>query len=44
MTTHKERDVAKTEQGEGASPEQKAIEGEKKFHKRRRRHRRRFHK
>jgi len=30
--------------GEGAGPEQKAPEGEKKFHKRRRRHRRRFHK
>jgi cell fate regulator YaaT (PSP1 superfamily) len=30
--------------GEGAGPEQKTPEGEKKFHKRRRRHRRRFHK
>ena len=30
--------------GEGAGPEQKATEGAKKFHKRRRRHRRRFHK
>ena len=30
--------------GEGAGPEQKATEGVKKFHKRRRRHRRRFHK
>lgn len=41
-------DAVKTEQGqgpgEGAGPEQKAPEGEKKFHKRRRRHRRRFHK
>jgi cell fate regulator YaaT (PSP1 superfamily) len=30
--------------GEGAGSEKKAPEGEKKFHKRRRRHRRRFHK
>ena len=30
--------------GEGASPQQKAPEGERKFHKRRKRRRRRFHK
>ena len=48
MTPPRGGDLVKAEQGqesrEGAGPEQKAPEGEKKFHKRRRRHRRRFRK
>ena len=48
MIPPKEGNAVHAEQGqgsgEGAGPEQKAPEGEKKFHKRRRRHRRRFHK